>query len=319
MTTTGTRPRGNAVPRRAPLSPQQIHVSPTGKKKARQARALVTPALFFAIALTQIPFLVTIYFSFLSWNQLRPADIEFTGFSNYVTVFTGTDFLPSLIATVTITGSAVILSLLLGLLFALLLDRKFLGQGLVRTLMITPFLIMPAAASLIWKWSMLDANVGMVNVGLNAIGLPSVAWNTDFPVLTIVILLTWQFTPFMMLILLAGLQSQPREVLEAAAVDGAGPIRVFQSMTLPHLRQYIEIATLLGGIMLLQVFDPIAIMTKGTGGTKTLSYLLYERAFIGLDVGQAAAYGVVTVIITIAVATAALRSLFRVFMEGGSR
>lgn len=317
MTITSTSaPRSPAPPG---ARPAQLHVSPTGKSKARQARALVAPALFFAIAMTQIPFLVTIYFSFLSWNQLRPADIEFTGFSNYASLFTGTDFLPSLLATVTITGSAVVLSLILGLGFALLLDRKFIGQGIVRTLMITPFLIMPAAASLIWKWSMLDANVGMVNVGLNAIGLPSVAWNTNFPVLTIVILLTWQFTPFMMLILLAGLQSQSREVLEAASVDGAGPIRIFQTMTLPHLRQYIEIATLLGGIMLLQVFDPIAIMTKGTGGTKTLSYLLYERAFIGLDIGQAAAYGVVTVILTIVVATIALRSLFRVFIDGGTR
>jgi sorbitol/mannitol transport system permease protein len=296
-----------------------VHVSPAARTKARQARALVMPALFFSIALTQIPFLVTVYTSFLKWNQLRPDDIEFAWFANYLTLFTGTDFLPSLWATITITGSSVVLSLVFGLLFAILLDRKFLGQGIVRTLMITPFLIMPAAGALIWKFSMLDANVGMVNVGLNLLGIPSVAWNTDFPAVTIVMLLTWQYTPFMMLILLAGLQSQSREILEAASVDGAGPVRIFQTMTLPHLRQYIEIATLLGGIMLLQVFDPIAIMTKGTGGTKTLSYLLYERAFIGLDIGQAAAYGVVTVIITIVVATVALRTLFRVFMEGGTR
>lgn len=294
-------------------------IKPSTRKKARQARALVLPALIFSIALTQIPFLVTIYFSFLNWNQLRPDEIAFNGFANYAAVFTGTTFLSSLVATVTITGSSVVLSLLLGLAFALLLDRKFVGQGVARTLMITPFLIMPAAASLIWKWSMLDANVGMVNVGLNFIGLPSVAWNTDFPAVTIVMLLTWQYTPFFMLILLAGLQSQSREVLEAASVDGAGPFRTFQFMTLPHLRQYIEIATLLGGIMLLQVFDPIAIMTKGTGGTKTLSYLLYERAFIGLDIGQAAAFGVITVIITIVVATVALRTLFKVFINGGER
>jgi len=319
MTTTVSTPTAPPPPPSRGRTARATHVSPGTIKKARQARALVMPALFFSIALTQIPFLVTIYFSFLEWNQLRPADIKFTGFSNYIGVFTGGDFLASLIATVTITGSSVVLSLLLGLFFAILLDRKFVGQGLARTLMITPFLIMPAAAALIWKWSMLDANVGMVNFGLGLIGIPPVAWNTDFPALTIIILLTWQYTPFMMLILLAGLQSQSKETLEAAAVDGAGPIRIFQWMTLPHLRQYIEIATLLGGIMLLQVFDPIAIMTKGTGGTKTLSYLLYERAFIGLDVGQAAAFGVVTVIITIVVATVALRTLFRVFMEGGTR
>ncbi|TXN32343.1 carbohydrate ABC transporter permease [Lacisediminihabitans profunda] len=289
------------------------------KKKARASRALVLPALVFSVILTQVPFLVTIYFSLLNWNQLRPSEIKFAWFKNYAVVFTGPDFLPSLFATVVITGSSVILSLLLGLFFAVLLDRKFVGRGLARTLMITPFLVMPAAAALIWKWSLLDVNVGMVNWALHLVGLSAIAWNTDLPVVTIIMMLTWQYTPFMMLILLAGLQSQSREVLEAASVDGAGPWRTFQWMTLPHLRQYIEIATLLGSIMLLQAFDPIAIMTKGTGGTKTLSYLLYERAFIGLDVGQAAAFGVVTVAVTIGVATIALRTLFKVFINGGER
>jgi sorbitol/mannitol transport system permease protein len=279
----------------------------------------VLPALVFSIVLTQIPFVVTIIFSMLNWNQLRPSEIGFNWFQNYVVVFTGPDFVPSLISTVTITGSSVILSLLIGLGFAVLLDRKFVGRGIARTLIITPFLVMPAAAALIWKWSMLDVNVGMVNFALNLVGLPSIAWNTDFPVATIVILLTWQFTPFMMLILLAGLQSQSREVLEAASVDGSGPWRTFRWITLPYLRQYIEVAALLGTIMLLQVFDPIAIMTKGTGGTKTLSYLLYERAFIGLNIGEAAAFGVVTVVVTMLVATIALRTLFRVFIEGKIR
>ncbi len=318
MTTASIAP----VRQRTPVPPGEESGTATRlalKKKGRQARALVMPALIFSLVLTQVPFLVTIVFSMLQWNQLRPSEIKFNWFENYAVVFTGPDFLPSLMSTVVITGSSVVLSLLLGLFFAVLLDRKFMGRGLARTLMITPFLIMPAAAALLWKWSMLDVNVGMVNWALNALGLPSVAWNTDLPVVTIVILLTWQYTPFMMLILLAGLQSQSREVLEAASVDGAGPWRTFQWMTLPHLRQYIEISTLLGTIMMLQAFDPIAIMTKGTGGTKTLSYLLYERAFIGLDVGQAAAFGVVTVIITIAVASIALRTLFKVFINGGDR
>lgn len=299
--------------------PAQPQVGLAEKKKAFLARSLILPALIFALILTQIPFLVTIYFSMLNWNQLYPNEIGFNWFANYVTVFTGPDFLSSLLATVLITGSSVILSLLFGLGFAILLDRKFPGQTLARTLLITPFLIMPAAAALIWKWSMLDANVGMINFALTSLGLPAIAWNTDLPAVTIIMLLTWQYTPFMMLILLAGLQSQSREVLEAASVDGSGAFRTFQWITLPHLRQYIEIATLLGSIMLLQVFDPIAIMTKGTGNTKTLSYLLYERAFIGLDVGQAAAFGVVTVVITILVATIALRTLFKVFMNGGDR
>ena len=289
------------------------------KKRLKLARALIWPGLFVAIVVTQIPFLVTIYYSFQEWNLLRPGDRAFTGFDNYAKVLTNGAFMESLGATVLITGSSVVLSVILGMLVAVLLDRKFIGQGLARTLLITPFLMMPAAAALVWKWAMLDSNVGMVNWAMSLVGLPEIQWNTDYPAFTIIMVLTWQYTPFMMLILLAGLQSQPGDVLEAAAVDGAGPVRTFITMTLPHLRQYVELAVLLGTIMLLQVFDPIAIMTRGTGGTKTLSYLLYERAFVGLEIGEAAAYGVLTVIITIIVATVALRTLFKIFQTEGAR
>lgn len=313
MTITSPTTRTRRPPSAPPIPPT------TDKRKARVARSLVLPALVVSIFLTQIPFVVTIVVSFVRWNQLRPGDIAFAGLENYLTVFASGDFIQSLTATVLITGSSVVLSLALGLGFALLMDRQFIGRSVARTLLITPFLIMPAAASLIWKFLMLDVNVGLVNVVLNSVGLPSVAWNTDLPPATIIIVMTWQFTPFMMLILLAGLQSQDKGVLEAASVDGAGKLRIFRYMTLPHLRQYIEIAVLLGGIMLLQMFDPIAIMTKGTGGTKTLPYLLYERAFIGLDIGQAAAFGVITVAITLIVASIALRSLFKVFLEGKVR
>ena len=294
-------------------------VTKEARRKAWVSRSLILPALIFGIVLTQIPFLTTIGYSLISWNLMYPDDIHFAGIDNFVNVFTTGELIPSLVATVTITTSAVVLSLLLGLFFAILLDRKFFGQGLARTLMITPFLIMPAAAALIWKYSMFDTNIGILNWLHTVFGWPIISWSTDFPLLTVVIVLTWQYTPFMMLILLAGLQSQSKEVLEAASVDGSGAIRTFQHITLPHLRQYIEIATLLGTIMLLHVFDPIAIMTKGTGDTKTLAYLLYERAFIGLDVGEAAAYGVVTVVLTMITATIALRTLFKVFMSGEAR
>lgn len=294
---------------------------PTGKAGGRRrlavSRALLWPALATSIVLTQIPFVVTIYFSLQRWNMLRPGDRGFTGLNNYASVLRDGSFLSSLGSTVAVTGSSVILSTLLGLLFAVLLDRNFAGRGVARTLMITPFLVMPAAAALIWKWSILDAATGMANWGLGLVGLPPAAWNTEVPIVTIILVLTWQYTPFAMLILLAGLQAQDKDVLEAAAVDGAGAYRTFTAITLPHLRQYVEIAVLLASIMLLQVFDPIAIMTRGTGGTKTLSYLLYERAFVGLEVGEAAAYGVMTVLVTIVVASVALRTLFKVFSREG--
>lgn len=307
------------VPVEATQKKAKVVFSQGERKKLKLSRALLWPALTVSIILTQVPFLITIVYSFRNWNMLRPNEQGWAGFANYANVFTGGEFLPSLFSTVLITASSVILSVIFGLGLAVLLDRKFHGQALARTLLITPFLIMPAAAALIWKWSMLDANVGMVNWFLSLVGISPVAWNTDVPIVTIIMVLTWQYTPFMMLIILAGLQSQSKEMIEAASVDGAGPIRTFTAMTMPHLRQYIEIAALLGSIMLSQVFDPIAIMTRGTGGTKTLSYLLYERAFIGLEVGQAAAYGVITVIVTIIVALVALRSLFQIFKTAGER
>jgi sorbitol/mannitol transport system permease protein len=298
--------------------PRAAHAGYSGRRgRLAVSRALLWPALATSIVLTQIPFVLTIYYSLQSWNMLRPGDRGFAGLDNYVTVLRDGSFLSSLGATVAVTGSAVVASTMLGMLFAVLLDRRFLGRGVARTLMITPFLVMPAAAALIWKWSILDAATGMANWGLGLVGLPPVAWNTELPMLTIILVLTWQYTPFVMLILLAGLQAQDKDVLEAAAVDGAGALRTFGEITLPHLRQYVEIAVLLASIMLLQVFDPIAIMTRGTGGTKTLSYLLYERAFVGLEVGEAAAYGVMTVLVTIVVASVALRTLFKVFSKEG--
>jgi sorbitol/mannitol transport system permease protein len=311
MTTLMTAPTTRR-PRRAPRAG-----TPPRSRGLVVSRALLWPALIASIVLTQIPFVVTIFYSLQSWNLLRPGGRGFTGLDNYAKVLSDGSFLSSLGATVAVTGTSVVLSTVLGMLFAVLLDRSFPGRGVARTLMITPFLVMPAAAALIWKWSILDATTGMANWGLGLLGIPPVAWNTEVPIVTIILVLTWQYTPFAMLILLAGLQAQNKEVLEAAAVDGAGPLRTFSWITLPHLRQYVEIAVLLASIMLLQVFDPIAIMTRGTGGTKTLSYLLYERAFVGLEVGEAAAYGVMTVLVTILVASVALRTLFKVFSKEG--
>jgi sorbitol/mannitol transport system permease protein len=310
-TPTFDKPLGGRMGRKAakvPLKGQDL-------AERKFAHKLIFPALVVAILITQIPFIATIYYSFQDWNLARPEERSFAGFQNYVAVITNGAFLPSVWATVRIVGGSMILSLLLGLLLAVLLDRNFKGQALARTLLITPFLVMPAAAALIWKYSLLEVNTGMVNWGLGLIGIDPVAWNTDHPALTIVFTLTWQYTPFMMLILLAGLQSQSAEVLEAADVDGASSLQTFRFMTLPHLRTYAELAILLGTVFMIQVFDPVNIMTKGAGDTKTIAYLLYERAFIGHQIGEAAAYGVITVIVAIVIATAALRTMFRIFTE----
>jgi sorbitol/mannitol transport system permease protein len=301
--------------------PAKVLVDRHGRRVRSLAipRTLIWPAIVVAIILTQIPFLATVYFSTQKWNLLRPLDRGFVGFDNYIAVFSSGELGDALTATATITGTSVILSLLLGLGLALLLNRQFLGRSVARTLLITPFLVMPAAAALAWKWNLLDSNFGLFKWLSQELGLPVIEWNTDIPLVTVIMVLTWQFMPFMMLILLAGLQSQDREILEAAQMDGASAFRIFTQMTLPHLRQYIEIGVLLGAILLLASFDPIAILTGGSGGTKTLPVLLYEKAFIALEVGHAAAFGVVTVAITIVFASLLLRTVFRIFSAQGVR
>src|SRR5213083_3507973 len=149
---------------------------------------------------------------------------------------------------VKMTVLSVLLSLIIGTLFAILLDRKFLGQGVVRTLLITPFLLMPGVAALIWKQQMFSSLFGILDKVLAFLGLNSVAFISDHPLASIVTVLVWQWTPFMMLIMLAGLQSQPSDIIEAAAVDGATPFGVFRQLTLPHLRRYLELGALLGAI-----------------------------------------------------------------------
>jgi sorbitol/mannitol transport system permease protein len=182
-------------------------------------------------------------------------------------------------------------------------------------LLITPFLIMPVAAALLWKTTMFDPVYGLVNFILKPFGVGQLDWLSQHPLGAVMTEVVWQWTPFMMLLVLAGLQSQPREVLEAAAVDGAGAWRTFLDITLPHLRRYLELAVLLGAIYIVNTFDAIYMMTQGGPGTETsnLPFYIYQRAFLGFDVGQAAAMGVVTVIATVIIATFALRLMFKSF------
>ncbi len=278
-------------------------------------RLPLLPALIYVVVVTQIPFVVTLWYSFQSYFWDVPGGAHFTGFSNYKTVFTSAAFRGSLVRSVGMTASAVIVAMLLGIAFALLLDRKFLGRGVVRTLIITPFLVMPAAAALVWASPMLDPNFGLLNYLLAPFGVNHVAWLSVHALGSVIVVMIWQWTPFMTLIVLAGLQSQPADTLEAAKVDGAGALATFRELTFPHLRPYIELGILLGSIYLVNVFDAVRLMTNGGPGTSTtnLPFYLYQQVNNAFDVGGAAAAGVVTVILTIIVATFALRMFARVF------
>jgi sorbitol/mannitol transport system permease protein len=282
-------------------------------------RLPLLPALVFMIVLTQIPFLLTIWYSLQSWNLLHPFNKHFVGLHNYRLIFADPIFRTAVVNTIEFTVIPVILSVAFGLGIAILLDRHVFGRGFLRTLIISPFLVMPAAAALVWKFTILDTSFGVLNWFIHLFGLSKVDWISSHPQLTIITVLTWQWTPFMVLILLSGLQSQGTDLLEAARVDGASSFRIFRSLTMPHLRQYLELGVLLGSIYIVQAFDAIFMITSGGPGQKTtnLPYYLYETAFRGFSIGLASAMGVVVVVATILVSTLALRVVSSLFSDEG--
>jgi sorbitol/mannitol transport system permease protein len=268
----------------------------------------------FTILFTQLPFLVSIYYSFTNLKDktqsLIPEQTKFVGIDNYKAIFSDSFFRQAMLTSVKMTVFAVVLSLLFGTLFALLLDRKFFGQGIVRTLLITPFLLMPVVAALIWKQQMFSSLFGILDKVLVFFGLNPVPFISDHPLASIVTVLVWQWTPFMMLIMLAGLQSQPSDIIEAAGVDGATSFGIFRQLTLPHLRRYLELGALLGSIYIVQAFDAIDVMTGGGPGSTNVPYFVYEESIGGgFRYGSASAYAIVVVVFSIVIATFALRVL----------
>ena len=278
------------------------------------------PALLYVVAITQLPFLVSIYYSLTNLKDktqsLIPEPTKFVGLENYRRIFSDPFFREAMWTSVKMTVLAVLLSLIIGTSFALLLDRKFFGQGIIRTLLITPFLLMPVVAALIWKQQMFSSLFGILNKALNFLGLNSIAFISDHPLASIVTVLVWQWTPFMMLIMLAGLQSQPGDILEAANVDGASGVGIFRQLTLPHLRPYLELGALLGSIFIVQAFDAIDVMTGGGPGSTNVPYFVYQESIGGgFRYGSASAYAIVVVIFSIIIATFALRVLSSLFKD----
>jgi sorbitol/mannitol transport system permease protein len=277
-------------------------------------RLPLLPALIFTIIFTQLPFLVSIYYSFTNLKDrtqsLIPERTKFVGIDNYRAIFSNQFFREAVWTSVKMTVLAVVLSIVFGTLFAILLDRKFMGQGFVRTMLITPFLLMPVVAALIWKQQMFSSLFGVLNKGLEFFGLNSISFISSHPLASIVTVLVWQWTPFMMLIMLAGLQSQPSDILEAASVDGASPLGIFRQLTLPHLRKYLELGALLGSIYIIQAFDAIDQMTGGGPGSTNVPYFVYQESIGGgFRYGSASAYAIVVVFFSIIIATFSLRVL----------
>jgi sorbitol/mannitol transport system permease protein len=285
-------------------------------------RLPLVPALVFTFVVTQIPFLLTLWYSFQKYNLNHPkAAKNFPTLYNYRAIFHDHIFRVAVLNTLLLTIVPVLLSVSFGIGIAILLNRHVFGRGFLRTLIITPFLVMSTAAALVWKFTILDTTFGILNWFLKPFGFGQENWIGVHPQMTIIAFLTWQWTPFMVLLALAGLQSQSDDQLEAARVDGANSLRIFRSLTMPHLRPYIELGVLLGSIYIVQAFDSIYIITAGGPSTDTtnLPYYIYQVAFQAYDIGRASAMAVIVVIATIVIATLALRMVSSLFSDEGMR
>jgi len=281
-------------------------------------RAPLLPALIFLIVVTQLPFVATLVMSFMKWSAQPDAPGKsFAGFDNFRTVFTTPAYRQAVLTSVEMTVTVVAVSAVLALGIALLLNRAFFGRGIVRTMMIAPFLVVPIAAAVFWGNGILQTGYGLIDGLLGELGVhnaQNISFLTSHPKMAIEIALIWQWTPFMMLILLAGLQSRDPEVMEATAVDGANAWQTFVYVTMPHIRRYFELSVVLGTIFIVQNFDAVQGMTGGLNSTN-IPYAVYEVFYSAKDYGVASALGVVVVIGSIIVATFALRVVSSLLSE----
>ncbi len=278
--------------------------------KRRRSTLLSLPAIVIVAVVTQAPILATLGMSLVRWIIVRPdLGITFIGLDNYGEIFTSWDFYQVVLNTALITVVSLVICTVLGILFSLMLNRDFPGVNVVRTLIISPFFVMDAVAGIIWRAIILNSSFGWNGYFASLLGTKPFDFFGVHSLLTIVILIVWQWTPFFVLIILAGLQNIPPEVMDRARVDGTGWLRELVSIRIPVIMNHIEVAILLGLIFVLKVFGIIFVTTRGGPGysSANLPYYVYKTAFLGWDVGHAAAVAVVTVVITLLAITALFR------------
>jgi len=282
--------------------------------------ALLLPALVYLAVMTQAPFLLTLWYSFHNWILTSPElGHRWIGLDNFRYELTEDPiFRTAIFNTLEITAAIVGGSLVLGLGFALLLNRPFPLRGVARSLMIAPFFVMPTVNAVVQKNLFLNPIFGLLNWVTTSLGFDRVDWLAVHPKLGIIAMAVWQWAPFMMLILLAGLQGISDEIREAARIDGAGPITEFRRITLPLLGPYVELAVLLGMIYILQLFGEIFVATQGGPGTETTTvpYYVYQTISQANDVGTSSAQGVLAIVFSAIIAALLLRLLTRTFRRG---
>lgn len=237
-----------------------------------------------------IPLLHAIHLSLYKLDSFI-AEPSWVGLDNYARILVDRDFWNAFWNGIVIAGSSIVLQVVLGMGIALILDQNFIGQSLARGVMILPYLLPAVVACLTFEW-MLDGSYGLVKSLLAGTGIRMFDWSASrsSATATIVLVSVWQWTPFVVTCVLAGLQSIPRQLYEAAKVDGAGPWHRFWHVTLPGLKPVLTVVVLLRGIWMFNKFDIVWLLTRGgpANSTETLPVLAYRKAFLAFDVGGGA-------------------------------
>ena len=285
-------------------------------QQRRFGLAMVLPAVLTLIAITGYPLFYNVWNSFHNVNYLAPPIGSFAGISNYKTIFTNNSFIPSLVRTLAFTAVSVALEVTLSLAVALVLDRSFRGRGVVRAAVFIPWAVPTVVSAELWK-SMFDPQQGFVNYALSLLHLPlaHTTWlNQPWTAWTAIFVAdAWKNMPFMAILLLAGLQVIPRDVYQAARLDGAGPWKTFTHITLPLLKPALMVALVFRTLSAFMMFDVVYIMTGGGPGdsTTTLGFLNWQAFLVNSDFGLGGAVSVMLVVIALIIAGIYVR-VFRI-------
>ena len=261
------------------------------------ARMMMAPAVILLLGWMLVPLTMTLYFSFKKYLPLRGGDLGWVGFDNYVRFVSSSSFWPAIATTLIIVSGVLLVTVVIGILLSLLLDQPIWGQGIVRILVIAPFFVMPTVSGLVWKNLFMDPVNGFFAHLWRAFGAEPIQWLSQESMFSLVMIVSWQWLPFATLILLTSIQSLDQEQVEAAEMDGASSLGRFTHIILPHLARAITVVILIQTIFLLSIFAEIFVTTAGAFGTKTLTYLIFQRVLESQNVGLGSAGGVYAIIL----------------------
>ncbi|MDP4302386.1 carbohydrate ABC transporter permease [Leptothrix discophora] len=238
-----------------------------------------------------VPLVMTIYFSVIRYNLMQPEATGFIGLENFEYFVTDPSFGVAVMNTLLLLGSVIVITVLMGVAIALLIDEPFPGRGLVRILLISPFFVMPTVNALLWKHMMMNPIYGVLAQVWQFFGATPVDWLTDWPLLSVIIMVAWQWLPFATLIFITALQSMDREQLEAARMDGATYLQQLRYLYLPHMARSVAVVVMIELIFLLSVFAEIYTTTGGGPGdaSTNVAFLIFKQALLNFDAGVASA------------------------------